>query len=186
MIKHFGPKVIQNITNLFNKCMKNGCFPTIWNEAHVLPIPKPMKDHNNPNNYRPIAISSCLGRVLEKILANRLQHFCIKNKIFNNFQCGFQLNRCCDDVLTTFVSDIQCASDMITDIDVVFTDFSKAYDRVWHNGLLYKLIENGVTGNILNVLKQFLQTRQTKVGRNIADSDHGSFVTYLRNWIKRR
>ncbi len=97
MIKHFGPKVIQNITLLYNKCMKNGCFPTIWNEAHVLPIPKPMKDHSNPKNYRPIAISSCLGRVLEKILANRLQHYCIDNKIFNNFQCGFQLNRCCDD-----------------------------------------------------------------------------------------
>ena len=103
------------------------------------PIPKPGKIHSNPKNFRPIAVSSCLGRVFEKILAKRLQHFCVKNKHFDNNQCGFQLNRSTDDTLSMFLNDCYSAINKNTFTDCVFTDFSKAYDSIWHNCLIYKL-----------------------------------------------
>ncbi|MCP4990178.1 MAG: reverse transcriptase family protein, partial [Colwellia sp.] len=149
----------------------NGTFPKFWNFANILPIPKPNKDHSNPSNYRPIAISSCLGRIFEKIMAKRLQHYCIKNKIFDNMQCGFQLNRNCDDVLTGFLTDVQTSIDFLSETDVVFTDFSKAYDSVWHDGLIHKLIQNGICGKFLKTLISFIQTRFTKVTTKNAESE---------------
>ncbi|MCP5015052.1 MAG: hypothetical protein GY938_07170, partial [Ketobacter sp.] len=78
-------------------------------------------------------------------------------------QCGFQINRNCDDVLTTFITDIQTSFDMLSDTDVVFTDYSKAYDTVWHNGLIFRLMSEGIKGPILKVLISFIKSRATKV-----------------------
>ena len=130
MIINGGPPFWSKLLTIFNKCLITGTFPKIWNFANVCPVPKPNKIHSNPKNYRPIAISSCLGRVFEKILAKRLQQFCIENKIFDNNQCGFQINRSTDDILTTFLNDGYKAINNNTFMDCIFTDFSKAYDSV--------------------------------------------------------
>ena len=79
MIMNGGPTLYNHLTLLFNKCLKEGMFPNIWNCANVHPINKLGKFHSNPKNYRPIAVSSCLGRIFEKVLAKRLQQFCVKN-----------------------------------------------------------------------------------------------------------
>ncbi len=140
-------------------------------KTHIIPIPKPNKDHSNPTNYRPIALSSCLGKILEKILAKRLQSYCIENKIFDNLQCAFQINRGCDDVLTTFITDIQLSLDQVSETDVIFTDFSKAYDCVWHDGLQYKLMKSGIHGKMLHILSSYIENRYTKVISPNAESD---------------
>ncbi len=163
MLKKAGEPLINELVILFNKILYNKKFPSCWGLTNILPIPKPHRDHSDPTQYRPIALSSCLGKVLEKIIAKRLQTFCVKHKIFNNLQCAFQINRSCDDILTTFISDVQTSFDMISDTDVIFTDFSKAYDCVWHNGLIYKLIQAGIHGTMLQLLKSYITTRHTKV-----------------------
>ena len=132
MLINGGPKLYDQLTEFNNVYPMQ--FPNLWNYANIHPIPKPNKTHNIPKNYRPIAVSSCLGRVFEKVLAKRLQSFCIQHKIFNNNQCGFQINRCTDDILSVFLDDVYKAFDKKTDVDCVFTDFSKAYDSIWHDG----------------------------------------------------
>ena len=152
MLINGGPTLWLQLLDLFNNCLKTGTFPKVWNFANICPIPKPGQIHSDPKNFRPIAISSCLGRVYEKILAKRLQHFCIKNKIFNNNQCGFQINRSTDDILSTFLNDAHDALNKNTSIDVIFTDFSKAYDSIWHNALIYKLhYKYHIKGNFLKI-----------------------------------
>ena len=141
--KAFSPGMIHNqmmingreslITHLkspFNNGLKRSIFLAIWNFSNVCLIPKPGKTHSNPKNFRLIAISSCLGRVFEKVLSKRLQQFCVKHKTFNDNQCGFQINRSTDEILTTFFQDCHNALKMKTSIDCIFTDFSKAYDSI--------------------------------------------------------
>ena len=117
--KAIGPDLVHNrflkfltynscreITKVFNQCLREGVHPSIWNCCNINPIPKPGKDHSLPKNHRPIAISSCLGRILEKIIASRLQTYCIVNEIFVNNQCGFQISRSTHDVLTVLLEDV--------------------------------------------------------------------------------
>ena len=175
--KAYGPDLIHNLMllngdnnlhnkllSLFNNCLQNGTFPNIWNYANIRPIPKPGKIHSDPKNYRPIAVSSCLGRIFEKILAKRLQQFCVEHKIFKNNQCGFQINRNTEDILSIFINDAYSAIDQKTDTDCIFTDFSKAYDSIWHDGLIYKLYHKyNIKGNFLKCLIQFIRHRYTRV-----------------------
>ena len=175
--KAFGPDKIHNkmLTNnipilldelliLFNQCLKEGCYPKIWNFSNIHPIPKPNELHSDPANYRPIAVSSCLGKIFEKVLAKRLQHFCAQNNIFENNQCGFQINRCTDDVLSVFLNDAYSSLDKNSDIDCVFTDFSKAYDSIWHDGLIFKLhYFYGIKGSFLQCMNSFLRHRYNRV-----------------------
>ena len=143
-----GPELIHNVmiikgdkmlwhelTKLFNECLQQGSYPQHWNYANIHSIPKPKKIHSNPKIYRPIAVSSCLGRIFEKVLAKRLQHYCVKNQIFSNDKCGFQIDRSTADVLTDFPNDAYTTIDQNSVLDCAFTDFSKAYDSVWHNDL---------------------------------------------------
>ena len=164
MIINGGPTLWSKLLVLFNKCLSDGTFPTIWNFANICPIPKPSKIHSDPKNYRPIAISSCLGRLFEKILAKRLQQFCIENKIFNNNQCGFQINRSTDDILTTFLNDAYTSINNKNTMYCIFTDFSKAYDSIWHNGLIFKLYyEYNIKANFLKCIINFIRNRYTRV-----------------------
>ena len=163
MIINGGKSFWKHLVYLFNKCLKLGIYPQGWNYANITTIPKPGKDHSNAANYRPIAVSSCLGRIFEKVLAKRLQLYCIKNQVFNNLQCGFQINRNTEDILTDFITDAYNTIDINSEMDCIFTDFSKAYDSVWQNGLLYKLINLGINNNYLNIIKQFLNTRYDRV-----------------------
>eukprot|EP01083_Nonionella_stella_P043606 117654_1 len=164
LISNAGEDFIHCVTRLFNLLFKYHVFPDVWNKAHIIPIPKPNKDHRKAANYRPIAISSCLGRVYERIISKRLQTFCVQTKIFNNNQTGFQINRSTDDMLSVFLNDAYECLDKASDLDAVFTDFSKAYDTIWHRGLIHKLQHKyNINGNLLHMIIAFLLGRQTRV-----------------------
>ncbi len=76
------------ILRLFNLCLRNGYFPKEWNFIDIRPIPKPGKNLSTPKHFRPIALASNWGRVFQRILANRLQHFCFINNFFPYYQGG--------------------------------------------------------------------------------------------------
>ena len=152
------------ILRFFNLLFRSRIYPDIWNRANVSPIPKPGKDHSDPANYRPIAVSSCIGRLYERILALRFQTLAHDREWFKNWQCGFQINKCTDDLLTLFLNDAYAALDLGSHTDAIFTDFSKAYDTVWHDGLIYKLKHQvGIDGNLLHAVIAFLRGREIRV-----------------------
>ena len=78
-------------------------FPSAWHQSVVIPIPKPGKDTENPNNYRPIALTSCLSKTLERIINNRLMWY-LKKKLLSPIQNGFRKNRTITDHLVQFES----------------------------------------------------------------------------------
>ena len=96
--KAYGPDqihnqmIVQEIPTLwnqpsifFNERLIQGKFSNVWNFANIHSMPKPNEIHSSPKSYRPLAVSSCLGRVSENNLARRLQQLCINNKIFDNY-----------------------------------------------------------------------------------------------------
>ena len=92
-LKHL-PKCSQTLLlDLFNHYYINDLFPDSWHNATIIHIPKPHKDHSNPTNYRPIALTSCLCEILERIINNRLMWYLETNKFLTPEQSGFRKQR---------------------------------------------------------------------------------------------
>ena len=171
-LKRLSKNALIAIQKTFNQSLETGIYPRTWNTANISPIPKPGKPHTKASHFRPIAVSSCLGRVMEKILADRLQLYCITHRIFDNNQCGFQTNRSTSDLLTILINDLRAALDNFEPSHLITIDFSKAYDTVWHSGLLFKLARlYHIEGNILRWLHSFMSGRHARTTNNGSFSD---------------
>ena len=98
------------------------------------------------------------------MFSDRLQAYCVARKVFHNNQCGFQPNRRTTDVVSLLLNDARTCLDQNKPCVVTAVDFSKAYDTVWHAGLLHKLaVLYGVSGNFLRWVKSFLEGREVRV-----------------------
>ena len=93
ILKHLPDETMEILLRIINKHWKDSTFPKSWKEALLLPIPKPGKDHYNPLNYRPIALTSCICKTVERMVNERLVWYLEKNKILTKLQCGFRTNR---------------------------------------------------------------------------------------------
>ena len=142
--------------------MSKQIFPDPWKEANVVPIHK--KDNKNlVGNYRPISLLSCIGKVLEKCVYKQLYSYFTTHNIITPLQSGFQAG---DSTITQLVHlyDIFCSAlDKGNEIRVIFFDISKAFDKVWHKGLIYKLKKVGIRGKLLKWLENYLANRIQKV-----------------------
>jgi len=163
MIKN-APMALRTILlTLFNRCWMNKVTPSKWHIDSIIPIPKPNRDPTHPKNYRPIAISSTVGRLLQRIIAKRLQQYTIKLGVFQPTQSGFQMARSCIDAILPLYQTIIQTEDIKSSTQLLQTDFAKAYDTVWHQGLIYKLYHMGIRGTILKWLDHFVSNRITQV-----------------------
>ena len=99
MLKNLPKTSLEEIRSLFDKCIALKRIPETWKTARVTMIPKKDYDKTDPNNYRPISVTSCLGKIFEKVMANRLYTFLETNKLLTNNQSGFRKNRKTSDNL---------------------------------------------------------------------------------------
>ena len=90
MIKELGPKARQLILHIYNEIWKGSPIPQRWRTAIILPLLKDGKDPASPASYRPISLTDCLGKILEKVIADRLSSYMEENKLFNECQAGFR------------------------------------------------------------------------------------------------
>ena len=97
-------------------------------------------------------------------------HFITNNLITKN-QSGFRANDSVTNQLIFLVDSIHSSLDLNLDVRSVFLDMSKAFDRVWHEGLLFKLKHNGINGKLLNLMKSYLGNRKQRVVLNGFESD---------------
>ena len=99
LLKHLPCISLQTLLNIFNRIWEQGTFPESWTKATITPTPKPNKDHTNPINYRPIALTSCLCKTIERMINSRLNFYLKSNKIILEHQYGFRKNRSTTDQL---------------------------------------------------------------------------------------
>jgi hypothetical protein len=145
---------------IFNKSLSSGQFPEIWKIAHVTPIFKSGSTFN-VKNYRPISKLSVVSKVLESIVTDHLFEV-FKNVIIPE-QHGFFKNRSNVTNLLNYTQHLQNNVDSALQTDVIYTDFSKAFDKVCHRDLLNKLKNSGIHGNLLKWIESYLTNRTQRV-----------------------
>jgi ribonuclease HI len=154
----------------FNHIFSTG-FPDQWREGLIVPILKPGKPATNVSSYRPIALTNCLSKLLEKMLNQRLQAFLEENVYYDPCQSGFRSSHSTLDALTRLETAAkECINEGRYCI-AVFLDIERAFDTVWHRGILNKLGSLGLRGNLALIIQGFLQDRVIRVRLPSATSD---------------
>ena len=131
---------------------------------------------NLKQNYRPISLLSIFGKILEKKIYDTLYENLTANELLNPNQSGFHPNDSTINQLLSIVHTIFSAFDCNPPLDVrsVYLDISKAFHRVWHEGLIYKLRRCSISGNLLSLIKDFLANRKQRTVLNGKTSEMGS------------
>ena len=144
--------------------------PTAWKEANVTPV---FKDGNAAcvENYRPISLLCIISKVLERCIHNHIYDF-ISSRI-NKLQHGFQRQKNCTTQLIQVYHNILEALDKRNEIDIIYLDFTKAFDKVSHPLLLQKLGEFGFLGRLLMWLGSYLSGRKQRV---VLEGQHSDWL----------
>ncbi|CAF1024093.1 unnamed protein product [Brachionus calyciflorus] len=151
------------ISNVINASFIHSYIPESWKLAIVTMIPKPMKDHSDIQNFRPISLLNTLSKILERAIQKRLYDWICSNKILTNFQCGFRRFRQIRDQILRLLQEGLAAFNRNQKLGAIFIDIEKAFDKVWHNGLLYKLNKLKIPNYLGNLLRNYLTKRKFKV-----------------------
>ena len=146
------------ITQLFNSILRTGHFPGQWKVSQVIPILKPGKPPEEAQSYRPISLLPVLSKVFEKLLLTRIQPTLQDKQIIPDHQFGFRRKHATTEQVHRIVNIIQEAQERDQYCTAAFLDISQAFDKVWHQGLLYKMKAIFPT-NIYNILKSYLHNR---------------------------
>ena len=164
-MKHLPDSSLLVLLKTFNDIWETGNVPKSWKEATIIPIPKPGKDNTNPNNYRPIALTSCIGKALERMINERLVWYLETNNIITEFQSGFRHQRSTNDHLVrlkTFIREDFIKKEHLV---AVFFDLEKATCLrnccepgcrlwcLWWCLFVLSFFPRGVLGEILNLFE---------------------------------
>ena len=169
MLKNLGEKAKEILLWLYNSCWNGNGIPTKWRTAIIKPLLKDGKDPKLTESYRPISLTSCVGKILEKLAADRLIFILESRNILNDNQAGFRPNRCTTDQVLKLV---QNATDQIHNSKAnprtmtTFFDYEKAFDKVWRDGLLLKMIKLNIPEKLIRYVRHFLSGRKTRVEFN--------------------
>ena len=158
------------LSKIFNKSLSLKQYPNAWKQANVVPIFK-KNDPTSVNNYRPVSILSIIGKVMEKCIYKYLNNYMVQNNILTEHQSGFRHNDSTVNQLVLICNEMNKAIDNGKEVRIVFCDISKAFDRVWHKGLLHKLQNIGIQGPLLHWFQSYLENRQQRVVLNNSQSE---------------
>ena len=165
MIKNLGKTAKHVLLTIFNLSLQTGQW--CWNKQDICFIKKTGKSsYIDPGAYRPISLSSNIGKILEKILEKRLRLHCKNHEILGNTQEGFCPNHSTTRYLFKLLGHLGQAKKKKLVSMVLLIDFQKAFDSVWIPGLVSKLYNYGIRGNILKLLNSFLSNRNVRLKIN--------------------
>ena len=153
-----GPSIVPSLTRVINLCLDSAQVPQMWKHANVMPLFK-KGDASELNNYRLVSLLPCTSKILECIVFKNVYKYLRDNRILSPHQSGFQSGDSTVNQLAYLYHVFSKALDAKKDVRIVFCDVSKAFDRVWHEGLLYKLAKIGIGGKLLEFCKNFLSDR---------------------------
>jgi retron-type reverse transcriptase len=165
-LKLLPDRVVVALTTIINASLRLCHFPSRWKKANVIFIPKPGKDPKFPQNHRPISLLSSIGKVLEKVILTRLVRVTNEKQILPDEQFGFRPQHSTSDQILHVTEFIAKSNGQRHSTGAIFLDVAKAFDTVWHGGLVYKLHVAGVPLAMVKLINSFLQNRNfhAKIG----------------------
>ena len=167
-LKELGPSALTELLGISNACFSGSLCPQIWRLAHIIPLLKAGKPASDLASYRPISLTSCIVKALERMVNDRLYYLAESQGWFHPAQAGFRKGRGCDDQIARVIQEIQDGfqhSPFKRSV-IVLLDFSKAYDTVWKEKLLLSMLDQGVPSPYVRWLNSFLMNREAKVRIN--------------------
>ena len=164
MIKTCDKSILKPLILLFENSTKSSYYPDIWKKSNIVPVHK-KNDKQLVTNYRPISLLPIFGKIFEKIIFNRIYNFLSEKNLLNHNQSGFHPSDSSVNQLLSITHEVFQAFDCNPTLEVrsVFLDVSKAFDKVWHEGLLYKLKSMGISGELHKLLENYLSGRLQRV-----------------------
>ena len=163
MIKRAHPTFRELLLQAYNLIYETCKYPTSWTLSIVIPILKPGRDPLLTSNYRPIALTSCLGKIMERMVNSRLTWYLEHNNLICEAQSGFRANRSTTDNLVKLDAAIRQSLAQRHHFIAVFFDLRKAYDTAWRRGILQHLHTFGLRGNLPLFIRGFLSDRRIRV-----------------------
>ena len=158
VLKHLPKKSIILLTYIYNSMLRLSYFPLIWKLSVIILIHKPNKPKDDPSSYRPISLLPVLGKLFEKVMLKRIRPILKTLKIIPNTQFGFRVNHSSTHQIHRIVDKIASSFENKNFCPGVFLDVSQAFDRVWHDGLLFKL-KKFLPAPLYLLTKSYLQNR---------------------------
>ena len=159
MLSHLGNQAKKKLLQIYNASWKSGHIPKVWKRAVQIPIHKQGKPRNKAESYRPISLTSCLCKLMERILNHRLIWYLEKQNMLINEQAGFRKQRSTEDQVTYISQLIEDGFQKKQQSMTVWLDLEKAFEKVWTEGLILKLIKLKVSHNMLRWIIQFVKER---------------------------
>ena len=165
MLKICSAEVAEPLSIIYQKCLSTGTFPSNWKLANLQSVHK-KNSRQVKTNYRPISLLCICSKIFEKIIYDELFNFFTLNKLITPNQSGFMPGDSTINQLLAITTEIYNGFENYEETRALFLDLSKAFDKVWHKGLIFKLKQNGVQGNLLDLLDNYLSDRKQRVVLN--------------------
>ena len=152
---------------IFKNCIQHGNFPKLLKKSNIVPIHKKGGEYCLVN-YWPVSLLTICGKIFEKIIFNPVFQFLEEKKLLSPKQSGFWPNNSSENQLLSIIYGIYADFDQNPSLEVRanFLDFQKTFDKVWHEGILYKLDTAGIPGNLHKLFQSFLSDRFQSVVLN--------------------
>ena len=165
MIKICDESLVKPLVKIYQFSLDSCIFPNRWKRANVVPVYKNKGDKSVVKNYRPVSLLPIFGKIFEKCIFDSIYTYFEDNNLFTNSQSGFRKGDSCVSQLLSITHNILKGFDANPSLDTrgIFLDISKAFDRVWHEGLIFKLKSYGISGPLLLLIQNFLFGRSQRV-----------------------
>ena len=167
-LKALGPCGKEELLSIFNQSFRNAECPQSWRNATIIPLLKSEKPASELASYRPVSLTSCLVKLIERMIGDRIYHMAETRNWLHPSQAGFRKGMSCEDQITRTIQRINDGFHTFPPQRsvLVLLDFSKAYDTVWRQKLLLTLAEKGMPLTYIRWLRAFLDNRQARVRFN--------------------
>jgi len=170
LLKNGNDDLIHTLTNMFNRFLLLESTPEEWNQGIIVPIFK-KGNKNDLNNYRGITLTSCVSKIFNRLVCDRISVFIESNDILTEVQGGFRKDHRCEDHIFTLKSIIATRSAENKSTYLAFLDFRKAFDTVWREGLLSIAWNIGIRGKVWNILDNLYKNVQCNVKLGDIETD---------------
>lgn len=162
-IKHLPKKGVARLTAIFNAFLKSQYFPAPWKEAVVVPISKPGKPPHLLSSYRPISLLPTMSKLLEKIINSRLNTHLTKHNILMPEQYGFRERHGTTQQLFRLADHIRHHANINKHTVQICLDLQQAFDKVWHQGLLHKMVQIDFPMPLIQLIANYMTNRSFSV-----------------------
>ena len=158
-LKNLPKKTVAQLLCIIQACIQLQYFPKSWKHATVVAVPKPKKDPTIPSNYRPISLLPHISKILERVILNRIEGHLDSSNIIPSFQYGFRKGRSTTMQLHKTIHHITQSMNNRKITSFLSLDIESAFDSVWHNALIIKMIQTNFPTFLIKIVQSFLCDR---------------------------